>query len=162
MTINAPDDPRSEAVQIHADRDGVKHLGNWTTARSFEVIARSGSVELDLRSVNIPEGEIEVTADLDRSVLKLLVEQDANIDGSGLQLAGLARVKDAYGQGAPGGRVIRLSGQGKSSEVRVYRGGVAVLKAMFSREYIGDLGRAHREGTMPAVDDPTREGRAEQ
>jgi hypothetical protein len=29
-----------EPVQIHAGHDTVKHLGNWTTARTFELRTR--------------------------------------------------------------------------------------------------------------------------
>jgi hypothetical protein len=40
--------------------------------------------------------------------------------------------------------------------VRVHRGGIAILSAMCSRAYLEDVRRAHRTGTMPTVDDPTR------
>jgi hypothetical protein len=38
----------------------------------------------------------------------------------------------------------------------VHRGGIAVLSAMFSREYLADLRRVHKQGGFPTVDDPTR------
>ena len=41
-------------------------------------------------------------------------------------------------------------------EVRVQRGGVAILTAMCSREYLRDLRLAHRTGGHPTVDDPAR------
>jgi hypothetical protein len=44
----------------------------------------------------------------------------------------------------------------RRGEIRVHRGGIAQLSAMFSREYWADLRRAHKEGGFPAVDDPTR------
>jgi hypothetical protein len=151
-----PDGP----VQIHADHDTVKHLGHWTTARSFEVRARSATVELDLRSPRIEDGDIDIAADLDSGVLKLLVRQDAVIDQTQLRWTGRGRVKDLTGRGAAGGRTIRLTGHIQRGEVRVHRGGVAILSAMFSREYLQDVRQAHREGTVPTVDDPAREGRA--
>ena len=36
------------------------------------------------------------------------------------------------------------------------RAGVAVLSAMFSREFIEDVRRAHKEGGTPTVADPAR------
>ena len=36
-----------------------------------------------------------------------------------------------------------------------------MLSAMFSREYLDDLRRAHRDGTFPEVGDPTRTAAAE-
>jgi hypothetical protein len=149
-------------VQIHADHDTVKHLGNWTTVRSFELRARYATLEIDLRSPGIEDGDIDITADLDNSVLKLLVPDDAVIDQAQLRWTGRGRVKDATGRGAAGGRTIRLTGHIQRGEVRVHRGGVAILSAMFSREYLQDIRKAHREGGMPTVDDPSREGRASQ
>jgi hypothetical protein len=154
-----PDGP----VQIHADHDTVKHLGNWTTARSFEVRARSAAVEIDLRSPGIADGDIDIAADLDGSVLKLLVPEDAMIDQAQLRWTGRGRVKDLTGRNASGGRTIRLTGHiQRGGEVRVHRGGIAILSAMFSREYLADVRQAHRGGAMPTVDDPTRPGRAGQ
>jgi hypothetical protein len=141
----------SNLVEIDADGEHVKHLGNWTTARTFDVNARRATVELDLRSPNIPEGEITLTVALASSVLTLLVVDDAIVEHSELRLEGLGRVKDRAGASASGPRRIRLTGQGRKSEVRVHRGGVAILKAMFTREYVDDVKRAHREGTVPTV-----------
>jgi hypothetical protein len=44
----------------------------------------------------------------------------------------------------------------RRSEIRVHRSGVAILSALFSRAYLTDLRRAHRERGFPGVDDPTR------
>lgn len=148
----------TDAVQIHIDHDTVKHLGNWTTARSFDVRARHGTVELDLRSPNIEPGEIEISVQLDHAVLALLVPEDTAIDQTGLDWTGRGKVKDPTGKGVSGGRVIRLTGSATSSEFRVRRGGMAILSAMFSREFVEDARRAHREGTFTTVDDPTRQG----
>ena len=37
-------------VRIHADHAAQKRLGDWTTARAFEVCARHAEVVIDLRS----------------------------------------------------------------------------------------------------------------
>lgn len=149
-------DESPTTVEIHADHDAVKHLGNWTTARTFSVRARYATVELDLRSPQITAGNIEISVELDRALLKLLVPEDASIDQTELHWTGRGKVKDASGAPASGGRVIRLTGNVTSSEFRVHRGGMAILSAMFSRAYVEDVRQAHREGTTPTVDDPTR------
>ena len=149
-------DESPSTVEIHADHDAVKHLGNWTTARTFNVRARYATVELDLRSPRITPGDIEISVELDRALLKLLVPEDASIDQTELRWTGRGKVKDAGGATATGGRVIRLTGNVSGSEFRVHRGGMAILSAMFSRAYVEDVRQAHREGTMPTVDDPTR------
>jgi hypothetical protein len=144
-------------VLIHADHDTVKHLGNWTTARAFTVRARSATVELDLRSPNISPGEIDISVELDRSLVLLLVPEDAVVDQTGLSWTGRGKVKDSAGAGVSGGRLIRLAGNVTKGEFRVRRGGMAVLSAMASREFVEDARRAHREGTFTTVDDPTRQ-----
>ncbi len=105
--------------------------------------------------VRIPAGEIHIEVDLDHGVLTLLVADDAVVDGWALHRLGRGRVKDATGSTAAAGRRIVLTGQVRSAEVRVKRG-IAVLSAMCSRDYVADLRRAHREGGVPTVDDPTR------
>jgi hypothetical protein len=89
-------------------------------------------------------------------MLKLLVPDDAVIEDWDLQRAGRGRVKDAEGGRATGGKRVVLTGQMRHGEIRVHRGGIAMLSAMFSREYVADLRRAHREGGMPTVADPAR------
>ncbi len=44
----------------------------------------------------------------------------------------------------------------RRSEVRIYRGGVAILAAICSREYVADALQARREGRFPTIDDPSR------
>jgi hypothetical protein len=152
--------PASETVgrspRIQAHHSVTKRLGKWTTARTFEVRAYRGSAVVDLRSPDIPAGDIEVRVDIDHAMLKLLVPDGAVIDHWDLQIAGRGRVKDAYGEGAPDGRRIRIVGRINRGEIRIHRGGIAMLSAMFSREYIADLRRVHKEGGVPTVDDPTR------
>lgn len=154
----------AEPVRLHADHLALKRLGHWTSADRFEVRVRRGSVVLDLRSPQIPAGEIVVDLGLERAMVKLLVPDDAVIQDEDVAWTGRGKVKDGAGQHsrargaqpADGARRIRLTGRIHDGEVRVARGGVAMLAAMFTREYVDDLRRAHREGGVPTVDDPTR------
>jgi hypothetical protein len=145
-------------VKIPANHTATRHLGHWTTAREFEVRGHRGATVLDLRSPRIEEGDITVTVDLDHGMLKLLVADDAVIDDWDLRRVGRGKVKDAVGgiAGDTGGRRIVLRGTLDHAEIRVNRGGVAQLSAMFTREYVADLRKVHREGGFPTVDDPTR------
>lgn len=143
-------------VQVQANYASEKRLGNWTTARSFEVRSRRGTVVLDLRSPQIPDGDLEVKVDLDHSMLKLLVPQDAVIDQWDLHWLGRGKVKETFHERAGAGRTIRLTGQIRHGEIRVHSGGIATLSAMASKEYIKDVRRAGHQGGVPTVDDPTR------
>ena len=143
-------------VRIAANYQVTKRLGNWTTAREFQVRAHRGHAVLDLRSPHIEAGEIRIDVELDHAMLKLLVPDGAVVDDWALTRLGHGRIKDAEGRNASGGRRIVLTGQLRHGEVRVHRGGVAQLSAMFSREYLADLRRAQREHGFPTVDDPAR------
>ncbi|MFI6587197.1 hypothetical protein [Embleya sp. NPDC050493] len=143
-------------IRIHADHTTTKHLGNWTTGTSFEVRERRAAGVLDLRSPGIEAGDIEIRVDLDHAMLKLLVADDAVVEQDGLRWTGRGRVKDTSRPTAGTGRVIRLIGHIDHGEVRIHRGGVAVLSAMFSRAYVEDVKRAHRHGGLPTVADPAR------
>jgi hypothetical protein len=143
-------------VRIPANNTLTKRLGNWTTARRFEVRAHRGHAVLDLRSPRIPAGDIHVHVDLDHATLKLLVADDAVIDDWDLRRSGRGGVKDWERPGVPGGRRIVVSGHMRDGELRVRRGGIAILSAMFSRQYLADVRRAHKQGGFPTVDDPTR------
>ena len=142
------------AVRIPANYTTVKRLGNWTTERRFQVRAHRGSVVLDLRSPQIGDGDIEIDADLDHAMVKLLVADDALVDDWDLRRTGRGRVKDAERPATPGVRRIVITGQMRHSEIRVHRGGIAVLSAMCSKEFLTDLRQAHRENRMPTVADP--------
>ncbi|GAA2019995.1 hypothetical protein GCM10009839_15700 [Catenulispora yoronensis] len=162
-TTRAVAEAAAEPVRLHADHNALKRLGNWTTADHFEVRARRGSVVLDLRSPQLPDGELVVDLDLDRAMVKLLLPDGAVVTYEDVAWTGSGKVKDGVGQQyarsgeyPEGGRRVRLTGRIHNGEVRVARGGVAMLAAMFSREYVEDLKRAHRDGTVPTVDDPTR------
>lgn len=156
--------------RIHADHVSIKRLGHWTSAERYEVRARSGSVLLDLRSPRLP-GEVEIRMRLDHAVVKLLLPDGATVEHWGLAWTGSGKVKE--GQGAamrtadarePGGAVpagegvrrVRLVGAAEGSEIRVNRGGVAILAAMWSREYVRDVRQARKSNAYPTVDDPTR------
>jgi hypothetical protein len=144
-------------VQIHADHGSQKRLGNWTTARAFEVRARRGWVVIDLRSPQIPDGDIELDLDLDHATIKLLVAEETVIDQWDLAWTGRGKVKQTYHHNPAGtGRRIRLTGQIRQGEVRVQSGGIARLSAMASRQYLADARRAHADGGTPALDDPAR------
>ncbi len=143
-------------VRIAANHTATKRLGNWTTGRRFQVRSHRGLAVLDLRSPQIPEGDIELVIDLDHALLKLLVADDALVDDWDLRRVGRGRVKDAEAPKAPGGRRIVVAGQLRNGEIRVHRSGMAVLSAMCSREFLADLWRAYQEGRTPTVADPAR------
>jgi hypothetical protein len=146
----------TEPVRVAANYTVTKRLGSWTTADRFQVRSHRGHAVLDLRSPDIQAEEISVDIDLDHAMLKLLVPDDAIIEDWDLHRAGRGRVKDAEGGRATGGKRVVLTGQLRHGEIRVHRGGIAMLSAMFSREYLADLRRAHREGGHPTVADPAR------
>jgi hypothetical protein len=152
-TMTAVTDP---AVPIRAHSRVVKKLGHWTPARQFDVRASHGVVVLDLRSPQIAAGDIEVSLDIDHAVVKLLVADGAVIDDGDTRRIGRCRLKDWTDVGAADGRRVVLSGEMRKAEVRVHRGGVAILSAMCSREFLADALAAHREGRYPTIDDPTR------
>jgi hypothetical protein len=152
-TLTALADP---AVPIRAHSRVVKKLGHWTRARHFDVRASRGVVVLDLRSPQIAAGDIEVSLDIDHAVVKLLVADGAVIEDGDTRRIGRCRIKDWTGVGAADGRRVVLTGEMRKAEVRVHRGGVAILSAMCSREYLADALAARRERNYPAIDDPTR------
>jgi hypothetical protein len=155
--MNMPTATQRTPVRIHADHAAEKRLGHWTTAQTFEVKARRGTVVIDLRSPQIPDGDIELELNLDRASVKLLVADDAVIDHWALAWTGRGQVKQTFHQGGTGtGRRIRLTGQVRNGEVRVQSGGIARLSAMCSREYLADARRANAEGGVPTLDDPAR------
>ncbi|WP_433242890.1 hypothetical protein [Actinomadura nitritigenes] len=157
-TATAADQATDQATErVHAYYGSVKKLGHWTGARRFEVRARRASAVLDLRSPHIPDGDIEIEVGIDHSMVKLLVPQDAEIDHWDLRYTGRGRVKDWTGENG-GGRRIRITGEIKHGEIRVHRGGVATLSALFTKEFVQDARRARREGTTPVVADPSHAG----
>jgi hypothetical protein len=80
--------------------------------------------------------------------VKLLVPDGAVIDDDDLRRVGRGRVKDWTGTSAPGGRRVRLVGEMRNAEVRVHRGGVAILSLLASRETRRQVRDAHRAGRL--------------
>lgn len=155
--MNSPqphDNTQAEVAHIQAHYSTNRKLGHWTTARRFDVRAMRGHVVIDLRSPQIPPGEIVIELTADHSTIKLLVEDNAVIDHWDLQMHGRCKVKDGPFEQTDSSRRIKLVGQLRRGEIRVHRGGVAVLSAMFTREYADDVFRAHKEGTVPTLADP--------
>ena len=141
--------------RLPADHGMTKRLGHWTSANGFEVRARSGALVLDLRSPAI-EGDVEIRLDLYRSMVKLLLAEGDQVDHWNLGWTGQGRIKDDQRPASATGRQVRLVGGASDSEVRVHRGGIAILSAMFSRAYVQDVRQARKNGTYPTVDDPAR------
>ncbi len=148
--------PGGVTVPIRAHGTVIRRLGHWTSAQHLDVRASRGLVVLDLRSPQIPAGDIRVDLDLDHAVVKLLVPDGAVVDGDEVRRVGRGRVKDWTGTPSADGRRIVLGGEMRNAEIRVYRGGVAILAAMCSREYIADARQARRAGRYPTIDDPAR------
>lgn len=143
--------PPSEVIR--ANNRVVKRLGRWTTARRFDVKASHARVVLDLLLPPIDPGDIEVELDIDRATVTLLVPDGANVVDDELSRVGRGRVKDRTGNPAYGGRRINLLGELRHSEVRVRRGGVAILYLLGSRTSRGDVRQAHREGRLDYMRD---------
>jgi hypothetical protein len=155
--MNTQTRPAGTPARIHADHRTEKRLGNWTSSRGFEIRSRHGRVVLDLRSPQIPAGDIEIDLDLDRSAVTLLVAGDAVIDQWDLAWTGSGKVKQTFHHPeASAGRRVRLTGHIRRGEVRVHSGGIAQLSAICSREFLADARRAHAGGRLPTVDDPAR------
>jgi hypothetical protein len=147
--------------RVHADHTVAKRLGHWTDAGVVEIRARRATVVVDLRSPQLP-AEVEVRIENTKALVKLLVPEDAEVEHWDLRWSGKGSLKDAQAvrdaEAAPSRR-IRVVGTAQDGEIRVHRGGVAMLSAMFSREYLEDLRSARKEGRLPIVDDPTRDSR---
>jgi len=137
-----------DPVKIRAHRQVVKRLGPHTDARCFDVRASSSTVVLDLLLPELEPGPIEIAVDLDRTTLKLLVPDGAIVDHDEVRRVGRGGVKDRTGTSSPEGRMVRLAGEMRSSEIRVHRGGVAMLSLLGSTESRTALRRAHREGRL--------------
>src|SRR5215831_5888466 len=131
---------------IRAHHRSIRRLGAWTSARRFDIRASRGSVVLDLLLPELEPGEITVDLDIDRSTIVLLVPDGTNVDDDELRRVGRGRVKDWTGVGYPGGRALRLTGEMRNAEVRIHRGGIAILRLLLSRGSRNEVRRAHRQG----------------
>ncbi|WP_327089111.1 hypothetical protein OIE66_00370 [Nonomuraea sp. NBC_01738] len=147
-TLNTPATERVEAFYT-----ATKKLGRWTEARDLDLRARRGFAVLDLRGI---DGDVELHLDTERSAVKLLVPEHAVIDQRDLHVAGRrSRVKDWHRPEQQTGPRIHLTGAIRDGELRVHRGGVAILSAMFSRDFLTDCRDAHRTGAPLTVLDPS-------
>ncbi|MFF7441906.1 hypothetical protein [Streptomyces sp. NPDC008122] len=133
----------------------TKRLGTWTAADAFDVRGQDAGIVLDLRAPDVP-GDLQITVDLRNSTLKLLVGDGDVLDGGDVTWPAKGRLKDAQGPDGTTGRRIHLYGTALDSEIRVHRGGVAIVSAMLSREYLDDARRALKERRHTTVDDPSR------
>ncbi|HKV32136.1 MAG TPA: hypothetical protein VJT14_14100 [Candidatus Dormibacteraeota bacterium] len=164
--------PETEGtVKIRAHGKSIRRMGHWTTATRFDVRASQSSVVLELRSPRIEPGDIEVNLDIDHSMVKLLVPEGAIIDDDELRRVGRCGLNDWSGTAQSTGRVIRVVGEMRRSELRINRGGIAIVSAMLTGEYLADLRSAfrtnhitslkdmqdaYREGRWTTIDDPGR------
>jgi hypothetical protein len=155
-----PDTEGSVAIKAH--KRSIRKMGHWTTARRFDVRASESSVILELRSPRIKPGDIEVSLDVDHSMVKLLVPDDAIVDTGDLRRVGRCGYVDWGGEPVHAGRVIRVVGEIRRSELRINRGGVAIVSAMLTGEYLADLRTAFRTNhitSLKEIQDAYREGR---
>ncbi|MEV4441051.1 hypothetical protein AB0K09_18925 [Streptomyces sp. NPDC049577] len=141
--------------RVLADHTTTKHLGSWTSAGSFDVRGRHASVVLDLRAPDVPD-DVRIHLDLQRTTVKLLLGDGDTVDHWDVTWPAKGRLKDAQGATGKPGRRVHLYGTAVDSEIRVHRGGVAIVSAMLSREYLDDALAARREGRHTTVDDPSR------
>jgi hypothetical protein len=134
--------------QIRAHHRSIRRMGAWTTARHFDIRASRGSVVLDLLLPELEPGEITVELDIDHSTVILLVPDGTNVDDDDLRRVGRGRVKDWTGVGSPDGRTLRVTGELRNSEIRVHRGGIAILRLLLNRHTRTQLRRAHAQGRI--------------
>jgi len=138
----------NDTEQLRAHHRSIRKLGAWTTARRFEIRASRGSVVLDLLLPELEPGEITVELDVDHSTVILLVPDGTNVDHDELRRIGRGRVKDWTGVDSPAGRTVRLSGEMRNAEVRIHRGGVAILRLLLSRSSRNEVWRARKQGRI--------------
>ncbi|WP_328837981.1 hypothetical protein [Streptomyces europaeiscabiei] len=111
-----------------------------------------------VRSSGLPD-DVGIRLDMNRAMVKLLVDDDTAVDHRNLRWTARGRIKDPPSSSAAdkaAGRLVRLSGTATNSEIRIHPGGIATLSATFSRAYVQDLRRAHKSGGVPTIDDPSR------
>jgi hypothetical protein len=135
-------------VRVRANHTVDKQLGEWTTGHHFDVRANHGAVVLDFLLPQIGPGEIVVNLDVDHAMVKLLVPDGTLVDDDDLRRIGRARVKDWTGTASPSGRVVRLVGQMRHGEVRVHRGGIAIVGLVLAGKR-HDVQRARKAGRLP-------------
>jgi hypothetical protein len=138
----------TDTEKLRAHHRSIRKLGGWTTARRFDIGASRGSVVLDLLLPELEPGEITVELDIDHSTVVLLVPDGTNVDDDELRRVGRGRVKDWTGTGSSEGRTLRLTGEMRNAEVRIHRGGVAIVRLLLSRSSRREVRRARKEGRI--------------
>jgi hypothetical protein len=138
----------TDIEQLRAHQRSIRKLGAWTTARRFDIRASRGSVVLDLLLPELEPGEVTIDLDIDHSTVILLVPDGTNVDDDELRRIGRGRVKDWTGTPSPDGRTLRLTGEMRKSEVRIHRGGVAILRLLLSHDSRGEVRRARKQGRI--------------
>jgi hypothetical protein len=146
----ATHDTGPDPVRVRSHHGALKLLGDWTTARQFDVRASSSLVVLDLLLPRLEPGTVEIVLDVDRTTVKLLVPDGTDIDHDDLRRVGRGRVKDWTGTAAPGGLHVRLVGEMRQSEVRVHRDGVAIVSLVLAGQGRA-IRQAHRNGRLEAT-----------
>src|SRR5260370_16061226 len=137
-------------------------MGPRPPAGRFDVRASRSSVVLELRSPRIEPGDIEINLDLDHSMVKLLVPDGTIVDDGNLRRVGRCGLVNWSGSTERGGRVIRVVGEIRRSELRINLGGIAIVSAMLTGEYLADMRRAFRDNhisSLKEMRDGYREGR---
>src|SRR5262249_28978939 len=113
-----PTATQAAPVRLAAHNCVTRRLGNWTTARRFEVRAHRGLAVVDLRSPQLSGGDLELDLDLDHAVLKLLVPDDAVVDDWNLRRAGRSKVKDAEAPKTASGQRVVVTGRLRDAQIR--------------------------------------------
>jgi hypothetical protein len=144
----APGARGAEPVRIRAHHRTVTKLGHWTTAPCIDIAASRGSVVLDLLTSPIEPGDIDIHLDLDHAVVKLIVPDSTRIDDNRLRRVGRGRVKDWTGESSTAARLIKLRGELRNAEIRVHRGGIAILSLLLSGRSLAIVRQAHRDGRL--------------
>jgi len=138
----------ANSEQIRAHHRSVRRLGAWTTARRLEIRASRGSVVLDLLLPELEPGEITVDLDIDHATVILLVPDGTNVNDDELRRVGRGRIKDWTGTGSPDGPTLALTGEMRNAEVRIHRGGIAILRLLLSRDSRNQVRHAHKQGRI--------------
>ena len=133
---------------IRAHHRSIRRLGAWTSARRFGIHASRGSVVLDLLLPELEPGEITVELDIDHSTVILLVPDGTNVDDDELRRVGRGRVKDWTGTGSSEGRTLRLTGEMRHAEIRIHRGGIAILRLLLNSSSRNEVRNARRQGRI--------------
>ncbi|WP_243063392.1 FAD-dependent monooxygenase [Humibacter sp. RRB41] len=128
---------RSE-TSIHVSREGLRRLGAWSATRRYTVRADRSRIVLDLREACRRFTGVTVTAELVETTLILLVEDGTQVRNE-VEWSGKGTFKDRWGHGENGAGTLTVLGSAQGSEVRIHRGGVAVLDDLTSWERLREL-----------------------